>query len=139
MTFDYETWIKQARNRLELLYQQREAITNEISCLERGLQGFEPLAKAAWIGPAAGVTESIRQILSEAPRRFFSPTQIRDELLEKGVRMRQKNPLATIHQVLARLVEKGTVTVTIRNGVNCYRWIGEDGRDDVLKPATKSK
>jgi predicted transcriptional regulator len=53
--------------------------------------------------------------------------------------MRQKNPLATIHQVLARLVEKGTVTVTIRNGVNCYRWIGEDGRDDVLKPATKSK
>ena len=92
MTFDYETWIKQARNRLELLYQQREAITNEISCLERGLQGFEPLAKAAWIGPAAGVTESIRQILSEAPRRIFSPTQIRDELLEKGVRMRQKKP-----------------------------------------------
>lgn len=139
MTFDYEAWIKQARNRLEVLYQQREAITNEISRLECGLEGFEPLAKAAWIGPAAGVTESIRLILRETPRRLFSPTQIRDELIAKGVRMQQKNPMATIHQVLARLVEKEMVKVTIRNGTNQYRWVGEGGRDDVMKQPTKSR
>jgi len=133
MNFDYEVWIKQAKDRLALLYEQRDAITNEIAALERGIEGFQPLAKSAWIGPSAGITESIRKVLSSEPHRLFSPVGIRDELLVQGVFLKQKNAMATIHQVLSRLVDKDLVKVRLYNGKNTYRWIGEDGRDDVMK------
>jgi hypothetical protein len=132
-TFDYESWIKQAKDRLALLYQQREAIGEEISKLERGIEGFEPLAKSAWMGPQSGITDSVRQILSAEPGRIFPPVQIRDALLVNGVKLTQKNAMATIHQVLSRLVEKGVVKVQIIKGKNLYRWIGEDGQDDITK------
>jgi hypothetical protein len=40
MAFDYATWMGQVSERLELLYQQRDAITDEIANLERGIHGF---------------------------------------------------------------------------------------------------
>lgn len=133
MSFDYDVWIKQAKDRLALLYDQRDAISNEIAALERGIEGFQPLAKSAWIGPDAGITESIRKVVSSEAHRLFSPIEIRKELLLQGVRLAQKNSMATIHQVLSRLVEKGVVKVQISKGKNLYRWIGEDGRDDIMK------
>lgn len=133
MNFDYDIWIKQAKDRLALLYDQRDAISNEIAALERGIEGFQPLAKAAWIGPDAGITESIRKVVSSNPSRLFSPVEIRRELLEHGVRLTQKNSMATIHQVLSRLVERGVVKVHISKGKNLYQWIGERGRDNVVK------
>jgi hypothetical protein len=133
MNFDYDVWIQQAKDRLGLLYDQRDAISNEIAALERGIEGFQPLAKAAWIGPDAGITESIRKVVSGEPCRCFSPVEIRNELLVQGVKLTQKNSMATIHQVLSRLVEKGIVKVQISKGKNLYRWIGENGKDDVLK------
>ena len=133
MGFDYESWIKQARDRLALLYQQREAITDEISNLERGIEGFAPLARNAWMGPEAGITQSVRQILSEEPHRVFAPVEIRNELLSKGVKLAQKNAMATIHQILSRLSAKGMVKVQIDKGKNRYRWVGEDGKEDVLR------
>jgi hypothetical protein len=137
-SFDYESWINQARERLGLLYEQRDAITNEIAALERGIEGFLPLAKSAWIGPSAGITESVRKILSTAPSRVFAPTEIRDQLLAQGVKLEQKNSMATIHQVLSRLVKSDLIKVDIDNGKNRYRWIGGDGRDDAMKHGSSS-
>jgi len=139
MAFDYDSWIKQAKDRLALLYQQREAISEEISSLERGIEGFGPLAKTAWLGPDAGITESVRQVLSSDPHRLYTPVQIRNSLNLKGVRLTQKNALATIHQVLSRLVAKGVVTVQIERGKNYYRWIGINGQDDVMKQSKRKK
>jgi hypothetical protein len=133
MDFNYDVWIKQAKDRLELLYDQRDAISNEIAALERGIEAFQPLAKAAWIGPDAGITDAIRKIVSSERHRLFSPLEIRRELVVQGVKLTQKNSMATIHQVLARLVEKGVVKVQISKGKNLYRWIGEEGRDDIMK------
>ncbi len=132
-TFDYESWINQARERLELLYEQKDAISNEIAALERGIEGFLPLTKNAWIGPSAGITESVRKVLSKTPYRVFAPTEIRDQLLAQGVKLEQKNAMATIHQVLSRLVRSDLVKVDIDNGKNRYRWVGEDGCDDIMK------
>jgi hypothetical protein len=139
MTFNYESWIKQAKDRLALLYEQREAISNEISALERGVESFLPLAKGAWLGPSTGITESVRRVLSGKPSRVFSPVEIRGELLTQGVSLTQKNSMATIHQVLSRLAEKGLVKIQIDKGKNRYRWIGEGGRDDVLKPSARNQ
>jgi len=54
-----------------------------------------------------------------------------------GVKLTQKNAMATIHQILSRLVEKGVVKVQIIKGKNYYRWIGEDGQDDITKRKTR--
>jgi hypothetical protein len=107
MAFDYQSWIGQAKDRLAQLKQQRAAIDTEISKLERILGEVAPLTEEAmaWAGPDASLTESIRQIFKE-DARCWSPTAIRDELLNRGVRLGQQNPMATIHQILARLIDK---------------------------------
>src|ERR1700682_2768770 len=133
MTFNYESWIKQAKDRLALLYEQKNALDNEIASLERGIEGFLPLAKGAWLGPSAGITESIRTLMSSKPNTLFTPVNIRDGLVLKGVALKQKNAMATIHQVLSRLVWKDVVKVTVDKGKNYYRWVGEGGKDDVMK------
>lgn len=127
MTFDYESWIQQAKDRLEVLYQQREAINEEIANLERGIKGFAPLVKSLWIGPSTGITDSIRQVFKTDPQRVFSPTEIRNELLKRGVELKQENPMATIHQVLARLREQGDVEPYVTEGRPRYKWAREVG------------
>lgn len=125
MVFNYEDWLKAARDRLETLYQQKAAIESEISDLQRAIKGFAPLVKnpAKWFGPTSGITQSIRAVLKSDPARAFTATDIRDELLHRGVALRQKNPMATIHQILHRLVQSGTVKVfTLEPGRNHYQW-----------------
>ncbi len=139
MKFNYESWIKQAKDKLELLYEHKNAIENEIYALERGIEGFLPLAQSAWLGPTAGITESVVKVLSEDPHRVFAAVEIRNELINKGLSLEQKNPMATIHQVLARLMKKGWLYSEIENGKNRYRWVGEGGKDDVMNPANRKK
>jgi hypothetical protein len=139
MVLDYESWLKQSNEQLALLRRQRDAIDDEIENLERAIEAFTPLAKSAWIGAGAGITESVRHVLSSKPEELFSPVGIRDELLLRGVRLGQKNAMATIHQVLARLVEKNLVVIEPCDGRNRYRWVGPGGRDDVVKKRTNQR
>jgi hypothetical protein len=129
MTFDYEGWLKAARGRLETLYKQKEAIESEISKLERAIQGFAPLVKnpSKWFGPETGITDAVRAVLKSDTSRIFTATEIRDQLEMRGVPLRQKNPLATIHQILARLVDSEEAVVsTLEPGRNRYKWVTED-------------
>ena len=128
MAFDYEGWLKTAQDRLEALHQQKVAIESEISLLEEGIKGFAPLLNqpTLWYGPEAGITDAVRAVLKAQPAKIFSPTAVRDELLTRGVSLTQQNPMATIHQTLARLVEKGTAKVVPNErGPNHYRWAGD--------------
>src|SRR5437763_12415811 len=123
MTFDYEKLVKEAQGRLETLYKHKTSIESEISKLEKAIQGFMPLVKnpAKWLGPKAGITDAIRGIIKSEPRRVYTATEIRDELLIRGMPLKQKNPMATIHQVLARLVESEVVKVSTHEpGRNRY-------------------
>ncbi|MGO9093916.1 MAG: hypothetical protein ACLQGV_01720 [Bryobacteraceae bacterium] len=120
MTFDYESWIKQAQGRLELLHSQRAAIEDEIANLERGIAGFRPLVKSMWAGPDAGITASIRNVFKRQPDRIWTPPEIRDELLRIGVNLSQKNPLATIHQILDRLLRSGYIKPLVVDSRTSY-------------------
>jgi hypothetical protein len=125
MTFDYEKLVKTAEGRLETLYEQKASIESEISRLEQAIKGFIPLVKnpAKWLGPKAGVTDAIRAVLKSEPNRIHTATEIRDELLRRGMPLKQKNPMATIHQVLSRLVDGEEVTVSAYEpGRNRYKW-----------------
>lgn len=134
MTFDYETWLKAAQDRLETLYQQKTAIESEISMLERGIKGFAPLVNqpALWYGPEAGITDAVRAVLKSDPSRLYSAPEVRDELLKRGVQLTQQNPMATIHQVLSRLVSKGVAKIyPLEPGRNHFQWAegtGEEAR-----------
>lgn len=110
MAFDYQSWIGQAKARLVQLEQQRTAIDTEISKLKRILGEVTPLTEesTAWEGPDAGITESMRQIF-RTDARLWGATAIRDELINRGIAMNQQNPMATIHQVLARLEKEGLI------------------------------
>jgi hypothetical protein len=126
MNFDYESWLKTAQDRLEFLYQQKVAIENEITQLEAGIKGFAPLVNqpSLWQGPGVGITDAITNVMKSKPSRLFSATEVRDEIVRLGVSLEQKNPMATIHQVLARLVERGAVTITAHDaGRNRYKWV----------------
>ncbi|PYP83892.1 MAG: hypothetical protein DMG65_23575 [Candidatus Angelobacter sp. Gp1-AA117] len=125
MTFDYEGWLKTAEERLETLYEQKAAIEEEINKLEEGIRGFAPLVKRSnvWFGPEAGLTDAIRAILKLEPSRCYSATAMRDELLNRGTSLTQKNPMAAIHQTLARLVDRGEAKIhTFSPGHNLYQF-----------------
>ena len=61
-----------------------------------------------------GLTDIIRTILRRSPREFFTPTQIRDELIKGGFSLAKykSNPLNSIHSVIKRLLADGEVSVS---------------------------
>jgi len=130
MAFDYQSWLKAAEGRLLQLRQQRANIDEEIAMLEAGLKGFAPLVEtvSTWEGPDAGLTESIRQIFKENPK-FWSPTEIRDELINRGVKLIQRNPMAAIHQILARLTDKEIRRVDVAGKAKYQTRLGESKSD----------
>ncbi len=137
MTFNYEGWLKAAQGRLENLYQQKTSIEYEISKLEQAIKGFAPLVKnpSKWFGPQTGITDGVRTVLKSDPNRVFTAIEIRGELAMRGVKLAQKNPMATIHQVLARLVDAGeAAVVTHEPGRNRYKW-----KDDLTEPKKVSR
>jgi hypothetical protein len=123
MAFDYESWLRQAQDRLESLYQQRAAIDEEIAGLQRGIEGFSPLVKkpAPWEGDTIGITEAVTRVFTDSPNQCFSPTAVRDALLLRAdVKLKQQNPLATIHQIIARLAARGVIKASMHDGRTLY-------------------
>lgn len=122
MTLDYQSWLKQAQDRLEELYEKRAAIDEEIAALQRGIEGFAPLVQesAPWRYEVVGITESVTQVLKESPNTLFRPTDIRDALVDKGVALTQRNPMATIHQTISRLVARGVIDPQELDGRTLY-------------------
>jgi hypothetical protein len=141
MTFDYESWLAKAQKRLETLYEQKTAVENEISALERGIKGFAPLVNqpALWHGPDTGITDAVKAVLKSDESRMWSPVQVRDELVDRGVALNQKNPLATIYQVLARLVEQGAAMPYVQEGKNSYKWVVGWEAKKFLRPQERFK
>jgi hypothetical protein len=125
MTFDYESWLAKAQARLETLYQQKSAIESEIYKLEKGIKGFAPLVNqpALWHGPDLGITDAVKAVFKKEESRLYSAVEIRNQLLEAGVALTQKNPLSTIYQVLSRLAEQGAILPYDKEGRTLYKWV----------------
>src|SRR5260370_21990839 len=125
MKFDYAGWLNTAKNRLAQLKQERTAIDAEISKLEKGIESFSPLLEndePELTNPeTVGITESVRRLFIENPTLLLTPTGIRDALLARGIALVQENPMATIHQILARLKEKQLIDPVEHPGKTCTR------------------
>ncbi len=127
MPTDYKKLLEQEVRELESLLEQREAFKREleginsaVSRLREGVIGLAALAGvdlkaqkpelfAAPVKADLGLTDAIRKTLKENEEEFVSPTEIRDYLhldLKFPIHL-HKNPLASIHSVLKRLIDSG--------------------------------
>jgi len=62
--------------------------------------------------PETGFTDAVRRVFQNIPegRRLYSARNVRDSLKEAGFPLENyKNPLASIHTILKRLVKKGEI------------------------------
>jgi hypothetical protein len=139
MKFDYDGFLKTAHARLETLYEQKGAIEKEINALKNGVLFFAAFAKepTKWIDPGVGITEAITELFKSSDTRCFTAPLIRDELLKRSIPLKQKNPLATIHQVIARLIQRGLIEVITDGGRSTFVWKPtlDAAREERLRPA----
>jgi hypothetical protein len=70
----------------------------------------------------AGISVAVRSILDYSPKDNFTAATVRDALASKGWDWdKYKNPLATVHTVLVRLVEQSKVKeATTPEGKKCF-------------------
>jgi hypothetical protein len=127
MAFDYTAWLKTAEDRLSLLKRERAVLDEEIAKLETGLRAFAPLSDGASARAKGSVkenlTEAVRRIFVDCPNTALAPTGIREDLRLRGFVLDQENPLAVIHQILARLKEKKFIEPVDYQGKTYYRLV----------------
>ena len=138
-TFDLEAWLQQGKDRLEQLYNERERIDREIALLKGALADLQPLSRGTGSGANPGLIKSMRLLFRSETNRLFSPTEIRDELLKQGLSLRQRNPMAAIHQTLARLLTNKEVRVHVTDGRTLYQHEELATRTDMKTRANDSR
>jgi hypothetical protein len=131
MTRDYKDLLNVEVGELRALLEQRRSMKHEIdkingqlTRLREGVLGLAALAglNIKETNPEIftddfsanlGLTQAIRQVLIDVDMPY-TPTEIRDELLEYSFPIdKHKNPLASIHSILKRLIDAGHVVAAI--------------------------
>jgi len=76
---------------------------------------------------SAGLSESIRKILSNNPRKWHTATEVRDALIKAGFDFGNyaSNPLASVHSTLKR-IKPAEAEMHTADGVMVWRWKGTD-------------
>lgn len=80
------------------------------------------------IGSDVGFTDAIRSVLKAFDSSYTSPVSVRDALEKKGFDLsKYKNPLASIHTILKRLVRSGEADTITQDSTGrvLYTWIGK--------------
>jgi hypothetical protein len=78
------------------------------------------------IQEVTGLTDAIREILSNHSEHYLSPVHVRDMLMEMGFDTgKYKNVLASIHTELKQLLSQGEVVDSLDEGRSVYRWNGK--------------
>lgn len=78
---------------------------------------------AEMVAGPPGFTDSVRNILRGVQAQALSAKKVRDLLRGAGFDLSSyTNPLASIHTILKRLVERGEAEIVESNGEVQYRW-----------------
>jgi hypothetical protein len=117
---------------------ERSKLEQKINALQETIKLLEPIyGKQPTHGSIAalsvsvlgdikelGITAAVERILMSNVGGWFAPPIIRDRLKEAGFELVGDNPLASIHQVLKRLVarENSCIVSEERNGQTLYRY-----------------
>jgi hypothetical protein len=140
---EQETPLQTIETKLATLRTQREALNKEISGLEEVVQILKPIyAEAPSIPPEIsmesaadiGITDAVRNALKNAKVLVASgkltATQVRDLVVSMGFDVsKYSNAMATIHQVLNRLIEADKAGYeTVGNLKTTYFWTEPTGQ-----------
>lgn len=129
----YRNALRAAKNEYLELMDQRIALEKRITKLRETITSLERLCRSEddesdvempskFPRGETGLTDAVRDVLT-ASDDFVSPIQVRDGLVKMGFPIiLHKNPLASIHVTLKRLVEKDEVALAIdeRDGKTVY-------------------
>src|SRR5207249_3922350 len=108
--------LQSTRAELEKLLRERAKLDRKIDAVRQAIKAFEPVYGD--LPPInmrqlrkeirdMGMTAAIEQLLKAHYGTPLTPTTVRDLLVESGFKLVGDNPLASIHQVLKRLVARG--------------------------------
>jgi hypothetical protein len=124
----YSEILDKARADLASANAEKLRLENVIARLQRTVLALSSLVEQPIIDPAQGMTEAIKAALrGMAPDGLF-PTTIKTKLEDAGFNLvAQKNPLASIHAILQRLVKKEIVEARPQPPENrlAYFWRAE--------------
>lgn len=83
--------------------------------------------------PRIGITEAVRSVLRDS-KDMLTPIKIRDEVYDINPTIAgHKNPLASIHAVLRRLVDANQIIIgTDEDGKTSYGWVDCDDFEERL-------
>jgi hypothetical protein len=123
---------------LEAEAEEHQAISEREACLADAARGLaaakrhydEVLAtngrEVSLPALSAGI-DGARVVLSGAPGRDWSASEVRDELAARGVAFTSRNPVATITAALHRLVARGVVHQVARGR---FQWGPEKSNEE---------
>jgi hypothetical protein len=123
--------------KLKELITQREQIEREIAGLEEAKKILTPIYTQPTAIPSieelvetadVGITDAVRRALRLNAHQKLTAVQVRDAMVSQGVDLsKYKNAMATIHQVLRRLVEAKQVAPSMQGAFpgpeRVFQWI----------------
>jgi hypothetical protein len=119
---EYRAALKAAREEIDVLRQERDALDARIARLRQTIAALEAVCDEA---PSfdEGLTEACRTVLKAASQPL-SAVDVRGHLGALGLPMaKYSNPLASVHTVLKRLASAGEVSVVYGKGKpDAYQW-----------------
>ena len=141
--------LESSQAELEQLLKQRAELDRKIDVVRQAIKIFEPVyAEFPTLGVGnslvwaldemghLGITAAIERVLMTHPNSPLPPTVIRDLLVEAKFNLVGDNPLASIHQVLKRLVSrKGPFVVEELDGQTVYKYDASSVTRTVLYPS----
>ncbi len=108
--------LENARLEAEELKRQRDAFAAvfdaKIAAVEQTIKMLEPVYSPTMPPPtplldeSVGITEAIETALRKYPGKLLAPTAVRDALIEMKFKITGENPMASVHQVLKRLIAR---------------------------------
>lgn len=119
----------------------RDRINMKIAALKESAALLRPLyaGTGEGAGETIGITDEVRNALSRAESAGLTPPEIRDIIVENGFEIsRYQNVMATIHQILKRLVNRGEARIW-KEGAQARYALNETappGTNDLLEPDT---
>lgn len=131
----YQIALEAAQEELRKLENERQKTDERIARLKESIVTLSRLVKGESVFSAAladtmGLTDLTRQVLT-ANGKWMNAMSVRDGLVRMGVNpATYNNLLASVHNILKRLVGGGQVETDKREGKAIYRWKAREKKKD---------
>jgi hypothetical protein len=129
--------LENAKAELEGLLEQRAELDRKIKAVQEAIKLFEPIYATVESQiqrvqqfmlmedmENIGITQAVERALMSVPDIFLPPTSVRDKLVDANFKLVGENPMASIHQVLKRLVarDKSPFVAEEHQGQTLYKY-----------------